>query len=381
MSFWRAVGETFRAVRSDRSVFSTLVLAVVLYGFFYPAAYYGQVAIQMSVVVVDLDNTALSRRILQNAAAVRAVHIVRQSSSFNEARAMLRDRQADAILLIPDGLEASALRGKESGIALYLSGAYLARTKELGAGLGGAIAAALKETLKPLADAVGIQPGIQLDQRPMYNNLSGYGSYVVPAVAALIAQQTLLLGVSMLICRQRESSRRRVSPSVFFGQVFCFVLIGCLSCLYFFGFVFWLQDYPRAGNLAGMLATVPVFVAANVMLAMLLGSLFDRAERPAQVLTFTSVPFFFLTGASWPLSAMPVPMAVAAWAVPSTAGVRTFVKLNQMGATLAEVSMEWLVLLALVLVFGGLAYVRLVQRSLSGVRPPAFPDKPARAPR
>lgn len=363
MKLWRAMWACLQAVKADRSVFSTMVLAVVLYGFFYPAAYYGQVASQMPVVVVDLDNTTLSRRILQNAATVRAVQVVRQCSSFNEASALLRERQADAILLIPDGLEASVLRGKPGGVALYLSGAYLVRTKALGADLGGAIVASVKETIKPLAEAVGLQPAVHLIQTPLYNPLSGYGSYVVPAVAGLIAQQTLLLGVSMLVCRQREQKKWQGSAVNFFGSSLACVFIGCLSCLYFFGFVFWFQDYPRGGNLPGLLLAVPVFVLANVMLALWLGSLFDRAERPAQILTFTSIPFFFLSGASWPLSAMPAPMATAAWLVPSTAGVRAFVKLNQMGSSLGDIRQELLVLLLLALLFGGLAYRRLVLRA------------------
>lgn len=366
MSFWQTLRHTLSGMVRERPVFGALVLAVVLYGFFYPAAYYGQVASGIPVVVVDLDNSSLSRSILRNAAAVRAVHIVQESSTFSEAEALLRARRADAILFIPDGLEASALRGKSAGVALYLSGAYLVRTKALGVGLGGAIAAAAKERLEPLLKALGPVPAVPLLQRPLYNPQAGYGSYIVPAVAGLIVQQTLLLGVSTWVCLQRQRGRQRLGMAEFFGEVAAFVLVGCLSCLYFFGFVFWLQDYPRAGNLAGLLVVVPVFTLATVMLAMLLGSFFDQAERPAQILVSTSVPAFFLTGASWPLSAMPVLLAQLAWLIPSTAGVRSFVQLNQMGASLAEVGAEVGVLALLTLLFGGAAFYRLVWRGRWG---------------
>jgi ABC-2 type transport system permease protein len=346
-----------------KAIRSTMILAVLLYGFFYPAAYHSQVASQLPIVVVDQDQSALSRQIVVRTHAVHAVQVVEQTPHFAEAVAQVQQRQADAILLIPHGLEASVLRGEEGGLALYVSGAYLIRTREIGYGLSAVISDTVHETLAPYADALGMQPPIQLTEQPLYNPMSGYGSYVVPAVAALIVQQTLLLGMSMLVSAQRQQGCWKIDAGGLIGLILAGTLIGVLSCWYFFGFVFWFQDYPRGGNLIGMLLATPLFVLAVVCLGVLLGSAFDRIERPAQILTFSSVPLFFLTGASWPLSAMPAPLAWGAWLAPSTAGVRVFIQLNQMGSPIMAVWPALAVLLVLMLCFGGWAGWRLLRYS------------------
>jgi ABC-2 type transport system permease protein len=60
---------------------------------------------------------------------------------------------------------------------------------------------------------------------------------------------------------------------------------------------------------------------------------------------------FFLSGASWPTVAIPRPIALVASFVPSTAAIDGFVRITQMGATLADVRTQFLTLWALVLLY------------------------------
>lgn len=364
MSVLQAFTFTLRTILTTRPIASTLILAVVLYGFFYPAAYQSQVASQLPIVVVDQDQSPLSRNIIAKVNLLRAVSIVQQTSNFAEAEQLIKQQQADAIFLIPSHLESDVVRGQNSGLALYLSGAYLIRTREIGNGLASGIKASLVEQLTPILQTAHLEPSLALYEYPLYNPLGGYGSYIFPAVAALIVQQTLLLGVSFLIVslKQQQFKFNLINLT---GITLACSLIGVLSCLYYFGFVYWYQDYPRDANLPALLIATPVFVVAVVSISLWLGSIFDRPERPAQVLTFMSVPFFFLTGASWPLQAMPQWMSFTAWLVPSTAGVRQFIQLNQMHASLSDIGINLLVLIVIAIVFGILAYQRLTRQQTS----------------
>ncbi|XID75857.1 ABC transporter permease [Alkanindiges sp. WGS2144] len=358
MTIVQAFVFTLRTILTTRPIVSTLILAVLLYGFFYPAAYQSQVASQLPIVVVDQDQTALSRTMVGKINVLRSVQVIHQTSNFAEAEALLKRQQADAIFLIPPRLEASILRGEHSGLALYLSSAYLIRTREIGTGLADVIKATIAEQLSPVLQATRLEPTVNLYEYPLYNPMGGYGSYIFPAVAALIVQQTLLLGVSFLIVFLKQAGFVFNIKNLT-GITLACSFIGILSCLYYFGFVYWYQDYPRDASLPALFIATPVFVLAVVSLSLWLGSLFDRPERAAQVLIFTSVPFFFLTGASWPLEAMPKWMAALAWLIPSTAGVRQFIQLNQMGASLTDISINLLILTMLALLFGSLAYKRL----------------------
>jgi ABC-2 type transport system permease protein len=100
---------------------------------------------------------------------------------------------------------------------------------------------------------------------------------------------------------------------------------------------------------------------------MLLGTLFDRPDRPLQVLIPTSIILFFLAGAAWPLSAMPGWVAALAHVSPATLGAQVFVRLNEMGAPLRELTLPLIGLALLATGYGFAGYVRATR--LGGQRP------------
>lgn len=358
MTIWQSYLFTFKKIVSIRPVISTLILAIILYGFFYPAAYKTQFASQLPIVVVDLDQSSLSQRLIQKLTTLQSIKIIERTANFKEAEELVQTEQASAIFLIPNHLQSAIAHGDSSGLALYLSGAYLLRTKEIGSGFSGAIKDTIEQEISPVFEGLNIEPPQHLFQYPLYNPTSGYGNYIFPAVSTLIVQQTLLMGIGFLIT-YLKLEKFKFTVQHLTGICLAFMTVGCFTLLYYFGFVFWLQDYPRVNNLPLMLLAVPIYIGAVVMLGLLLASFFDRPERVAQVLTFSSVPFFFLTGLSWPLEAMPRWMSSLAWVLPSTAGVRQFVQINQMGANFTQILPNLLILIGLAIIFGVLGFRRV----------------------
>ncbi|ATQ43582.1 ABC transporter permease [Caulobacter mirabilis] len=357
-AFAEAFRETWRRIFQHRAAFSILILAVVAYGFYYPMAYRHQTATQLPLAVVDLDHSGLSRRLTQDIASTEGVFLAHVGGDFAEARQLLQDRRVDAILLIPSHLERGVLTGAPpTGLAIYVNGAYIVRASTIGGVLSAVITGSIEEALHTPAKALGLQTlaPVKIVERPMFNTRQGYGSYVVPGVAMLIVHQTLLLGVVMLAAGRRSDPRGPVRTAGFLGVLAAFSLLGLASTLFYVGFVFWFQDYPRGGDFIGMLAATALYVPTVVLLAMFLGSFFDRPERSAQVLASTSVLLFFLSGMSWPLASMPAPLQALAWCLPSTPGIQAMVKLNQMGARPGEVAPELTILAIQMIVYGLLA--------------------------
>lgn len=381
--FWHALGHTLATVAANRPILLTVVFAVVLYGFYYPSAYKMQTVIKVPVAVVDLDDSPLSRSFLRQLASTREVEITAQPPSILAAQELLRADRVDGVVVIAPDLELSVLRGTPGGIKVYLKGAYLVRARFIGEALGGAIAGSVQQMVAPLA-ASGLLPGhgTQVQQRKLHNPTDGYGDYVVPGVATIILQATLLFGVAMFMGLKRERGTWRMTPRAFLGSWCAFTLLGSLMSLLFFGFVFWFQDYPRGSNFPGLLLAVPVFSASVSALGMLVGSLFERHERSMQVLAGTSIPVFLLSGLSWPLFAMPAGLLALARLVPSTNATLLFVQLNSMGASLAEVAPRLATLALLAALYGGAALLRLsspapARRVPSGAPPPAPAAHPA----
>ncbi len=77
-AFWRSLRQTLMAVLCDRYAIVVMVGAVILYSFFYPAAYRHQVAGNLPVLVVDEDHSATSRELLRKLDALRVARVVGQ---------------------------------------------------------------------------------------------------------------------------------------------------------------------------------------------------------------------------------------------------------------------------------------------------------------
>jgi ABC-2 type transport system permease protein len=184
---------------------------------------------------------------------------------------------------------------------------------------------------------------------PLFNAREGYGAYIVPGVAVLIIQQTLLIAITMLFGTWRERGGLPVarSAAAYFGMLLAFASVAFGNSLYFYGFVMWWQDYPRAGNFGGLLYFSALFALCVAALGMLLGSLFRTRERSTQLLLCAALPCLFLSGLSWPVEAMPGALQAARWLIPSTSGIQGFVALNQLGASVHEIAPEVLALCAL----------------------------------
>lgn len=363
-SFRGAFVGTFAGIFKHRPLSSTILLAVVAYAFYYPMAYVGQTPVKLPVAVVDQDHSALSRRLVQEMNATRALDASVVTASPAEAERMLRNGEVDAVMHIPERFESSLIHGDAKGVGLYLNGAYLIRATAMGKALGGAAAAAAEKALTPVIEATRLlERAPSVVQRPLYNTTDGYGSYAVPAVSAIILQQTLLLGAALFAGLRRETGAQALSTRSFLGLWAALTLIGSVASLFYFGFVFWFQDYPRMGDLLGVIIAVPVFAASVSALGLAIGSLFDRHERAMQILVGTSVPLFFLGGAAWPLFLMPEPLAWLARLSPSTSAIQAFVKLNAAGASVVEVMPELLTLAVLAVMFGAVAWLRLSDRS------------------
>ena len=90
--------------------------------------------------------------------------------------------------------------------------------------------------------------------------------------------------------------------------------------------------------MTGTLLFMALFAPTVATLGCLLGMWFRERERSMQILIFSSLPMFFLSGYPWPVSQLPEPLQYVRWLFPSTSGMNASVQLNQMGASLSHVS-------------------------------------------
>ena len=264
------------------------------------------------------------------------------------------------MVLIARGLQRQLRTGAPgAGIAVWVNASYLLRASTIGEAVTEVLRDLAVEKLDVLGQAVRTGPPVTIVREPMFNPTAGYKGYVFPAVTIVIIQQTLLFGVATFVGGRRRDGRWRMGHGEYLGTWAAFTSVGLLTCLFLFGFIFWVQGIPHDENVAGMLLAAPLLAASVAGLGLWLGSYFDRSERAMMILAPTSAPFFFLSGTAWPLDQMPGFVRAVAKLIPSTSGVQVFVPLNQMHASLADVAPGVLTLLGLALLYGGLGWWRI----------------------
>lgn len=360
-TFFQYYLQTFKTIVTSEPLVATLILSIFFYGIFYPTAYEAQQPEGLPIVIVDEEKSPTTARIIDALMSNPDVHVKTITGNFIEAKQLVQEEKAEGILLLPYNLSNSLHRGENGGVGFYLAASNLLASKKIGLGLALSVENVLVDQIEAWGHITQFKPQVPIHQIPLYNTLEGYGSYVFPAISSLIIHQTILLGLGMLIAGYREKGWRPQLKE--FWAIYCAILtIGCSGCLYFFGFVFWIYEYPHGGNFWGMLLAIPIFVSSVIALAFLVASFVDCAERIGHIIVATSVPLFLLSGIAWPYQSMPSWIEWIGRPLPSSVGPQMFIQLNQMGVPTEIILPKLIYLACFTAICLILAYYRLTRK-------------------
>jgi len=363
----RGIGGAFvaewRRVLGTRAAFSLLFIGPLLYGVYYPQPYLNQILRKLPIAVVDNDLTELSRRIVETLDASGALSVTVRARTLGEARTAIDDGKAFAAVEIPPGTERDVLKGIAAHVPIYADATYLFLFRSTSSGVSTAMGALTSELVARGARSDGslakaklasVSPADVLLQ-PVFNPVGGYASYIVPAAFVLILQQTLLIGAAMLTGAALAQG----------GGAFAGVFgrgIAHLT-LYLPALALYLIVLPRfygfstLGHPAQLLALASVFLLATSFLGQAVGAWFTRPENATIVLLATSLPQFFTAGFAWPREAMPAAARALGRVFPADFAIDGLVRSNQLGASIWEVSRDWMGLWSLALIYFVLAVI------------------------
>jgi ABC-2 type transport system permease protein len=356
----RAARRTLHTIGHEQEVLSVLVAASVFYSLFYPTPYLHQVLRDEPVLVVDRDHTPMSRRFARWLDATEGVAVTGRTADLLAAQAAVRAGTAGGVVLIPEDFERHLLRREPAFVTTYADGSYLL-VRNTVAGSVNAVAATLGAGITQRPAPVG------LASWPLFNPLGGYATFVVPAVFILVLQQTLLIGMGTLrvVERHRSSNDAEAVWATLGGTVLVVVGIYLLLAAFMFLVAFRLYGLPfRAGPSTAAVFLIP-FITATTLLGLAMGELFERADSATLALVLTSVPALFLSGISFPSEDQAAWVRAISLALPTTFGIRGFVQIGEMGATLGEAWRSWGALWCQTLIYGLAAAYLMGRRRLA----------------
>ena len=364
-----------KEIFSDGGVLLVLLFAVIAYPIVYSIGYKNNVLKEIPIAIVDLDHTQGSRKLSRMINETEQVSVNIKPQTLHEAKQKFQDGNVNGVILIPADFEKKLLKGEQANIDVYCDASYFLIYKEtLNASLkaSGTFSAGV-EIQRNMASGNSLNQSIE-QQHPLdikmynlYNPSGAYGSYVMPGMILIILQQTLLVGIGMVGGAGREKNNNQlILPgvmlrkgvfSVIFGKGLAYFTVYIVNTIVTLIWLFDWFDFPSKANLVHIMMLVIPYLFSTIFLGLTISLLFTKREYSIIFLVFLSPIVLFLTGLSWPTSALPDILYKAAHIFPSTTMVPAFLRIQTMGVDIQNVRFELVFLIIQMFVYYLLACI------------------------
>jgi ABC-2 type transport system permease protein len=334
---WRRIAamarKEFRQLVRDRATLAMIVgipaMQLVLFGY----------AINLDVrhvptALLDRAASGLSRRVAGELSATQTFDIRRRVDGDVEGFRLLERSEVGAVIVIPSDLDRRLYRGRGVEISIFAdaSNPTVASAVALaGEGYGRSLAA----RLQPFATgatpgalrmtrmdrpAFGAEPElvragpVRVEVLPFYNPERRTAVFIVPGLVGVILTMTMMLMTALALVRERERGTFEfliATPirrgEVMIGKIVPYLVVGHVQVAIVLLLGWSVFDVPLHGGLVDLgLGAVP-FLAAMLMLGLVISSLVRTQFQATQLSFFFFLPSMLLSGFMFPFDSMPEP--------------------------------------------------------------------------
>lgn len=306
---------------TSRRIYLGAAVVLPLFLIFFMATIFGDGQMRhLPIGIVDGDNTATSRNIVRNIAAVPTFEIAKHYTDDAEARAAVQRREVYGYLSIPSDFEADMVRGNGATLNYYYHYALLA--------VGGEVMSAFEKALIPVRMAPVVVEAVTLgateesietfllpmtsDDHALYNPSLDYAVYLAVPIFFIMFQILVLLVTLYAVGSERKqgtgtmwlaAANSNILRAVA-GKLLPYTLIFICEAL-LAGVVFFRWEHiPMAGDMGLFALTMVLFIVATQSVAVILYSLFPVLSLVISVVSMVGSLGATLSGLTFPLSAM-----------------------------------------------------------------------------
>lgn len=358
-------------VAKDHSLLLTLLIAPLLYAFFYGSIYINKEEENVKLAIVDDDQSRLSRLLAQNIDNSPMVELI-HFPNLEEAKEHMYQGDCQGYLYIPKGTQTNLLSLKQSNVVLAVNAArflpssdLLMSVQQICLTIGAGVRLQYFEKTEGLSTAMAMQNvmPINLDYRSLFNERSSYGAFLLPALLALILQQTLLIGLSESVAGERQHGTFKewldggASTAIWGKGLFYLLLFGAYG-FFFLNVNFKLLNLPMRGSGFQLGILLLVLLLTLIPMAQFIGSLFKSQLLCLQIMAFSTYPIFLVTGYTWPFESLPLIVQWISMLLPTTPFIKIYTAIVQSGADLSTQMGPMVHLLLLWLFYSSMCYFR-----------------------
>ena len=366
---WFSLIDELKTIFSDSGAMLILFFAVFSYPLVYSIAYKNNVVRDIPVSIVDLDKTSVSRQLTRMLGATKEISVNHEVGSLQEAKQLFWDGDSKGIILIPEGFEKNLSKGFQTSLGVYCDASYFLIYKETLSGTiqaTGTLSAGVEIKRLLAAGSSEEQAKQQRDPMPtkfysLYNPAGSYGSSIMPGMILIILQQTLLIGIGMIGGAGKERrNNQEIKPgvrvrqgmfSVVFGKGLAYFLIYIPNIAFTLVYLSKWFGFPDKGSFTDVCILLVPYLFSVIFLGLMISMLFRRREHSIMALVFFSPIVLFLSGLSWPKTAIPHLLSLIAQIFPSTTMIPAYLRVRTMGVPISAVKPELLFLLCQMIVY------------------------------
>ena len=352
----------FLAISTSYAVLLVLMGGIFMYGLLYNYMYAPNIVTDVPVAVVDNSHSELSRNFIRWLDATPQAEIYDQAIDYHEAKEWMKEGKVQGILYLPHDFEERVFRGDEAVFSLYATTDAFLYFEAL-QGASSRVMLAINDKYRSDGAvflppqgllAVAMAKPINVVGTALYNYTEGYGSYLIPAVMMIIIFQTLLMVIGMLTGDEHANRGIRaytpfgygwgVAIRLVTGKTFVYCALYAVFSFFLLGLLPYFFSIPNIGNGFYIILLLIPYLMATSFLGLAASRYFTDSEAPLLMIAFFSVGLVFLSGVSYPMELMPWYWKIVHYILPAAPGTLAFVKLNSMGADMADIKPEYITL-------------------------------------
>lgn len=359
-TFWEDTAKVWlhemRDMFKDEGALLFVILLPLAYPLLYSWIYNNEVVREVPVAVVDNSHSQTSREFVRHVDASPDVRVAAWSNNLEEASRLVARQEVYGIILLPEDFDRQLGRMQQAHVSIYCNMGLMLTYKAIfqtcsavAADMNSHIQIALSGNPTTREDQLTTHP-MQVSDVPIFNNTGGYGNFILPGVLVLIIQQVMLLGIGIAYGTSYEKRRfSRLTPMyerrfglarIMIGRTMGFFVLFLLIAAWVLLAVPRMFHFVQMLHFSDFLLFVVPYLLACVFFATTFSFFIRQRENVMLLVVFTSVPFLFMSGVSWPKSNIPEVWQWFSWLFPSTFGIQGFIKMNTLGGVFGDIIPE-----------------------------------------
>jgi ABC-2 type transport system permease protein len=272
---------------------------------------------ELPIAVVDLDHSALSRKLVRYLDASPALRVVESFSSVHAAQASIQNGEVYALISVPIDLERDVYRGESPAVTAFFNAQYLLVANLISSTMleietNIAVELGVAQTLPKMPvfeAAMAISMPVRAQITPLYNSNLSYARFLLPGIIAALFQVVICSITVLSIGRSFQPGHVRDWSAdgawkVLIGKLLPYTIVYFIYGLLVLGFFFVTLNWPLQGTLLPLIPAVLLSVLASQSLGALFFMLAFQLERALSVAGAFCAPAFAFLGVTFPQSDM-----------------------------------------------------------------------------